>query len=195
MSCCFQRTDGAPSSGGSTNTVTRQGIIVPVLTAASPVGSTDSTVILWTGASVQVGTVALASWVTRADSATLGTTFTIIQPGIYSVVLYIPFNGGDVANSVTLDATAAQRQTAIPEPMDPQCYANNFQFATGDLVSKPITALVPVLQADIDAGGGANVIRAHVVDINTPGAPPPAAIFLNTAETVVRIFRVGDVSD
>ena len=194
--CCLQRANGVPASGGgggSTNTVTLQGVIVPQIVPATATGSTDDLVLAFTGASVQVGSVPLASWVTRTDSPVFGTTLTMTQPGIYAAYIYIPWaSGNNVGAAVTYNATVAQRQSIAPEPVQPETYASSFTSTSSIQTTSAGNGLIPVLQADIDAG--TNIIRAHSFNPLAPGTSPPAAAYINAANTALRLFRIGDVA-
>lgn len=196
MSCCgLDTVDGLPpSGGGAAVTATTQGAIVRGLDAANPVGTTDSTVIRFTGAGApaQVGTVPLANWLAIDDDAALATRFRILQPGFYQALIYIPLNTGDVLNAISFNATAAQRQTANPEPFDPEIYGGTFQLSGLFNSIIPGQPVVPVRQADIT--GGTNVIRAHVTTVSSPGTPPGAGGFADPANVAFRLFRVGDIA-
>ena len=188
MSCCTHRQDGVATGGGST--VVLQGIIaaqVDAATAAS--GSTDTSVLLFELASIQVGAVTLADWVTRVDSATLGTTFTILQPGVYGVDAFMGLAAGvEVSMGVTLDASVAQRQGASTM-VDPQMFDTDFSIS-GVISSLNPSADMAITQAQIDAGD--NVIRVQAW-VTTTGAVVPGASYINDEDVLVRIFRNGDV--
>lgn len=191
--CCLQRANGVPPGSGPSVTTTLQGAIIPTVVAATATGSTDDLVVWFTGASIQIGAVALASWLTRVDSATLGTTLTVTQSGLYAVYLYIPWAAGfNVLSAVSYNATVALRQTTPPEPISPLVYSASFKAATSIQGSVPGNALIPVLQSDIDAG--TNVIRCHSSNPLAAGTPPPAGAYIAVAATCVRIFRIGDVA-
>ncbi len=191
--CCGVDTvAGVAASAGSLNTVVEQGAIIPEVVAATATGSTDDQVLNFTGATVQVGALSVATWLTRTDSATLGTRLQPIQSGIYSVVLYIPWAAGqNVFWAITYNATTAQRQTTNAEPVAPESYAAAFLSPTV-IEGDTITAIIPVSQEDIDAG--TNIIRCHSGDPIAPGDTPPAGAYISVAQTGCRIFRIGDMA-
>lgn len=176
----------------ATSTVELQGLITPVIVAVTATGSTDDLVLLFTGVGTTIGDVALGDWITRTDSATLGTTFAILQPGIYDCFLYVPWSAGrSVGNAITKDATVAERQTAVPEPTSPSVFGGNFKTTT-TIQTTPVACSIPVTQAEIDAD--TNIIRAHSFDPLVAGTAPPAASYVNVNEVVFRIFRTGDIN-
>lgn len=193
MACggaCISQVGGNP--GGVASTVELQGLAAPTVVAVTATGSTDDLVLLFTGANTLFGTVPLTSWMTRTDSATLGTVFTPLQSGIYACTIYVPWAAGvNAALAITKNATVAQRQTANPEPLDPEVFNARLQF--GDEVNGTgVPIEIPVTRAEIAAGTAD--IRAHAFDPSVAGTPPAAASFVNVAEVVFRIFRVGDIN-
>lgn len=193
MSCgCINQIGGSPAGIAIPNTVVEQGAVIPAVVAVTATGSVDDQVLNFTGATVQVGPIPVATWLTRTNSATLGTTLVPIQSGIYSVLLYIPWAAGfNVFWAVTYNATVAQRQTVNCEPLAPECFAAAFQSPTA-IEGNSVEAVIPVSQADIDAGTA--IIRCHSGNPIVPGTTPPAAAYVAVADTVCRIFRIGDIS-
>lgn len=187
---CIDIQDGSPVGGAST--VVLQGLLAPTVVAVTATGSTDDLVLSFTGASVLFGTVPLGDWLTRVDSATLGTVFTPLQPGIYDCTIYVPWAAAaDAAVAITKNATLAQRQTANIEMLQPQAFAARLQFG-GVINGTSVSARIPVEQAEIDAGTAA--IRAHSFNPNVAGTPPVAGAYINVAEVCFRIFRTGDIN-
>lgn len=190
MGCGIDIQDGVPAGGGSS--VVLQGAIIPTIVAVTATGTVDDLVLSFTGATVQIGAVPVASWLTRTDSATLGTTLAVLQPGYYSAIVYVPWAAGqNVMSQITYNATAAQRSAAVAEPLDPECFGARAKAAT-TIESMSVQGLIPVTQADIDAG--TNIIRAQVANPLAAGTPPAAAAYAAVAETVCRIFRFGDIA-
>lgn len=190
MSCCVSTISGSPPGGGAGTTVVRQGVLIRGVDVASLTGSTDITVALFNGATTDLGSVAIASWMTRVDSATLGTTVTISQSGVYDCLFYTPLaQGVNVQAGVTYNAPVAIRQGNF-EPFAASVFASNFKFSTtiqGGLQTK---ATIPVLQSEID--GGTSVIRAQWGNIQ--GNPPQGQAAIDPGNVCLRIFRVGDVA-
>ncbi len=171
--------------------VVNQGIIVRGVTAASAVGSTDTAVLLFDGATTQVGAVTLADWVTRVDSATLGTTLVISQPGEYVGVVYVPLAAGfNIQTGVTLNAPAGIRQGNF-EIFDPSVFSSTFKFSsTIQSSTSGLTLPMIITQADIDAGN--NIIRGQITDV--AGAAPVAGAYANAANVALRLARMGNVA-
>lgn len=190
MSCCVSRVDGAAPGGGVGSDVVLQGILVDTVVAVTATGSTEILVLQFTGASTQIGTPALATWVTRADSATVGTTFTITQPGVYAAQLDVPWASGQtVGTAVSLDAPLALRDgTTSPLTIEPSVYASNFKFST-TIQSGDTNCILTITQTQIDAGE--NIVRAEVYTPGAPGTVVPAAAYINVAEVSFRLFRMG----
>ena len=193
MSCCHARADGLPLGP---NTPFDQGVIVENVVPATAVGSTDDRVVWFTAASIQLGVVDLAEWLVRTDSAVLGTTQEIIQSGWYHCFLAVPWSdlGSHVGCFVTKNGTAAQRQAGVPpQPNEPEIYGHAFK-QNPSIQSTAVWAAIPITQADIDAGGGANVIRAHAYNPIVAAAVILAADFVNGPVSNIRVQRIGDIS-
>lgn len=192
MSCCLHRVDGVDPGGVAPPP--HQEIRISGLTAATPVGTTDTTVIAFTGGVVDLGVIAAATWVTVATTAANGTTFTILESGFYQVLLYIPILASWNAG-ITLNATAAQLATINTEPNANTAYGGAFEVTAPNAYNiPPFHPVIPVTQADVDAGGGRNVIRCHVTDVTTPGTPPAAGAFVNAAAVTCRILKTGEIT-
>lgn len=188
MSCIY-RHDGVDPSGSS---VVLQGIIVPEVIAATAAGSTNTSVALFDQPSIQVGSVTLADWITRTDSATLGTELRILQPGVYSVSAFMGLaSGAEVSMGVSRGASGTLL-TGVMTMVDPECYGIEFQLASS-IKSLAPTGEIPITQTMIDAGGNENLIRVHYY-VTTTGGAVPAGSFVNDDDVLVRIFRTGDVA-
>lgn len=188
MTCgCIDTIGGVPRGGVSD--VVLQGAIVREVDVLAPTGSVDNTVFLFDGAMTQVGSVALASWIRRTDSATLGTTFDILQRGLYACLFYVPLAAAQTTQAgVTYNAPIALRQGNF-EPFDPDVFSSNFKFASTTQGHFPTQALIPIGQGDVDAGTA--VIRAQMSDV--AGGAPPGAAFVDPLNVALRIFRVGEM--
>lgn len=192
MPCCGINTlNGAPAGGGGGSDVVLQGGVFPTIVAVTATGSIDVLVVHFTGASIQIGTPTVASWVTRVNSATLGSTFAIIQPGVYDCQLALPYGNTNAGAALSLDATLAQRQVGPPIGNTAEVYASYFQFNT--LVGNiPLSASMTVTTAQISAG--TNVIRAHAFIPGFASNPPPAVDWIAPTGTFLRIIRTGNAA-
>lgn len=182
----------APRAGASSTVL--QGAIFTGLNAAL-VGAVDNLVSRFAAAPVQVGAVPIAEWMTFVNDVASGTVLTILQPGLYRVVGWVPFNGGfNVAHAITVDATLAQRQSGNPnaEPNAPEVERNRFKLAT------TLQDLGPEASVVIDSdeiAAGANTIRLHTWNPAAGiSAPLALAAYLNTTSPVLRIERSGDAN-
>ena len=155
--------------------VVLQGLVSREVLAANPTGSTDKSVALIDGGDTQIGSVALASWVKRTDSATLGTTWEVLQRGTYLVNLHVPVTDPTVEINVSYNAPTGVRQGKFA-PFDDSVYANN--------------AVIVVTGADIAAG--TNVLRGHIGD--GTGKAPAAGVFFAPLNCCMRITRMGDAA-
>ena len=175
------------------STLESQGAVIHTIVAATGTGSTDVLVVHFTGTTIQVGSIPVASWLTRSDSSTLGTTCTIIQPGVYQASLYIPWTiSRPLGSYITLNATTAQRQNTVPQPNSVTVYSAQFSNITSTY-----QAIMPLATIVIDStmiANGDNVIRFGAADIeNAPTAVAPAtADWLVPSTTSARIFKVGN---
>ena len=191
MSGCIDRIDGVAAGGSGGSLSVQQGAIYEDVVAANATGSTDVLVIRFSGPSSAVGPVALVDWIVRTDSAALGTTFVITQPGVYGVNLYIPWNtGATVASSITLNATAAQRQTTNPNVRDPEVYFLTFNNATGGFESQAAVTAIPITSTMIAAG--TNIVRCQAT--NGFGGAPAVGDWLLPSSVNCRIFRIAEGS-
>jgi len=190
MPCCSIAQIGGSPAGGAVVPVPLQGAIVANIDPAGPVGSVDVQVALFNDPTVALGTVPLASWLTRTDSPTLGTVLEITQSGVYSILMFVPWGAGfNVGNGVSLNATVAQRQAIGPEPVQPEIYASDFQ-TNSSIQGLPAEAVL-VINASMIASGQ-NLIRGLVWNPLAPGGPLPGAAFVNGPASCLRIVRVGN---
>jgi len=174
--------------------VFEQGAVISEIVAASAVGTTDDRVLFFTGPTVQLGGIAVATWLTRGVDPTLGTTLTVLQPGIYSLFMNLPVSAGSsVSCFASKDATAAQRQISATPIffIEPQIYGGRFMVG-GPVMDLNYFPTIPVTAADI--AGGTNVLRIHVFDPLNLLAGVPAGVYINAADTGIRIQRTGDIS-
>jgi hypothetical protein len=162
-----------------------QGLHISRLAAAAA-GSVDPTA-LWQGASAQIGPVLLSQWVTRTDSATLGSLFKIRMRGFYKVSAWVRLNAGpsSAAISVTLDAIG------LPDPSATE--TASFQGITLALegpMSLVVEGIVCVTQFAASSPG-LGIIRI-AIDDNAGSPVDPAVLFLNGSG--MRILRLCDVN-
>ncbi len=180
----------SPRQGRSTTVL--QGAIFQGL-AAGLVGTADDLVNLFAGAPSQLGAVPLADWLTFVNDPVQGTIVTIIQPGEYKGLGWVPFAGGfNVSNAVTVDATLAQRQSGNPnsDPFQPEVQAQRFKFATTIQDAGVVTSFV-IDSDEIDAGR--NTVRLHTWDpAGGISVPLAAGAYLVPGATTLRIERTGD---
>lgn len=191
MTCCGITTrSGSPgSSSGGGAPVPEQGAIIQEIDPAGASGSTDDLVALFQVATVQIGAVALASWLSRSDTVALGTVVTIIQEGVYTMHFYVPWaTGQNVGCALTIDATVAQRQTVVPEPTAPEVLATNFRSNTS-IQATPVWATVNITPAIIAAGE--NTLRAHTFNPLAAGSPAAGAAYVNGPACAWQIRRIG----
>ena len=168
----FQRRDPPDSEAPS---VVLQGLVSREILAAKPTGSTDKSVALIDGGDAQIGSVALATWIKRTDSATLGTTWEILQRGTYLVTMHVPLTDPTVEISVSYNAPTGIRQGKFA-PFDDSVSANN--------------AVIVVTDADIAAG--TTIIRGHIGD--GTGRAPAAGVFSAPLNCCMRITRMGEAA-
>lgn len=199
MTCCgIQTVGGAPAGSGAAAvpTLEQQGVLLRVIDPAAPTGSTDALVLRFTAAPLQIGAVPIAQWVTITTDLVLGTVATIIEPGVYSCLLYVPWSAGiDVGDYVTLDAPAALRQTVVPEPDDPT--VRNAQLVNASAaVAESLTITIPIVVDSTMISAGENTIRFQAAQIGAyPAATAPAAgDFLLPGTSCARIDKIGEAA-
>lgn len=182
----------SPRPGGSTTVV--QGAIFQGL-AAGIVGTTDNLINLFAAGPVQIGSVPLADWLTFVNDPIVGTVVTLLQPGQYKAIGWVPWNSGfNVLNCVSVDATLAQRQSGNPNP-DPneiEVQAQRFKLAT-TIQDAGVTTTFVVDSDEIAAGR--NTVRLHSVDPSAGiSAPAPGAAYLGLTGATLRLERTGDAA-
>lgn len=189
MSCCAVNTlGGRPGGGGSpAPPLEERGAVVSVIVAAAAVGSTDNRVLLFTAPTVQLGPIPVATWLTVDNDAVLGSTFTVLQPGVCSLFMNLPVSAGsNVSCFATKNATVSQRQISATPIffIEPEIYGGRFSIGgpTMDLNHFPT---IPVTAADI--ANGTNVLRVHVFDPTNITGGVPAGAYINPADTGIRI--------
>lgn len=185
MGCCIETIDGAPPGGGGSSPLASQGVLVTALDGTTVTGTTNTSVCIWSGASVNLGTVALGDWLTRVDDAVLGSSFALAA-GIYDV-RFVPvmLNAADAVIGISYNASGAQL-TGAPVGTQP-AFAGRIDFRqpTGISVLQA-DGVIQVTEADVTAG--TNLIRTHITNVGV--APAPAVVIV--AVCAFTINRVGE---
>jgi hypothetical protein len=193
MGCpCFAQVGGnLPGSGGAAPALAQQGVLLSDIDPAAATGTTDLLVLRFTAPPVQIGAVPIPNWVTVTTDLVLGTVCAIIDPGVYACLLYVPWATAlDLGDYVTLSASAALRQTVIPEPNVQS--VRNAQFANPTVVQS-LTIGVPITIDSAMIAAGDNLIRFQAARVGAyPGATQPLATdFLLPATSCARIDKIG----
>lgn len=185
MSCCLNRVDGQSASGGGSSPLPSQGVLVAGIDGVTVTGTTNTSVVIWSGASTNLGTVALGDWLTRVDSATLGTTFTLTAGIYYVCFLPVMLNAADAIVGVSYNATAGQLTTP-PDGTTTQYAARvDFRQPSG-IATMQADGIIQVTEADVT--GGTNIVRAQMT--NSGAAPAPAVVIV--AACAITISRIGE---
>lgn len=176
MSCGINTQNGAPAGGGGGGILNRAVQVSELST--TPTGTVNTSVCSWVGASQNRGLDALANWVTRADSATLGTLFTILQPGVYFGTFQpVLINAASWIGGVSFNATAAQLLAGTPpDGTDPEFETRSDFISPSGVQSRNHIGPIRVTAADI--AGGTNLVRCHATNSS---AAPAQGIFSLTA--------------
>lgn len=161
---------------------------------ASPfTGSVNTAVLLFAAAATPTGpqgAVAIPSWATSDNSATLGTSITLLKPGMYFVQLYVQQVASvDVVYGISQDVAAAGLlATAIPAFATAGMLAvqRRVTIAGQTQTATPLWAIVPVSPEQSQLG---SVIRFHAT-LGATGAP---AVTQTAAAAWYRVRKLNDL--
>lgn len=161
-----------------------QSVFCVALTAGTPVGSSDDSVLRWTA----LGVTIVGPYITAPDSATLGTVFTISTPGVYRCEMMLV----QVA-STTILAGIAKGSTTGVFTGNPVINANGVVATAGPNTLPAATAIGlylgrEIVIGDSDLDGVNNQVRFLCTD-GSGATPEPG---LTEAGCWAAITRIAD---
>lgn len=157
-----------------------------------PVGSVNTGISVFSGVTQQLGSVDPTTYMTRDDSATLGSSFNFTQAGVYDAQFWsiLPFDGASgLFCSLSLDTTAALLlATTNPEPWNPSIFGADLYFNwPGTSVSYVIAHGVFTVTEAMAADPNLGILRGH--QNNTDGGPI-TEFFTDIVNNALRVERI-----
>lgn len=194
MSCCIARVDGAsPSSGGGAAPIADQAFVIRGQ-PDPPTGTVDDAVAALSGATTQIGSVALP--INRVDSALNGTTIKFTQAGIYLVQwwCFLPF-GGTVGLMIgaSIDCPAALLNvTQNPDLFFASVMGSDvyFSWPAGSVASIMADGVCHI-SAAMAADPALGILRCHQTD---SAGGVVTAFGTVIADNTLRVRRIGDAA-
>lgn len=184
------------ASSNSRVSLAKQGVRVVGLEAATPTGTALVTIADFTGAAdvnlaTNAGSLPLAEWVTRTDSAANGTSLLFTRPGQYHIAFHVANAGATRLQAGILRGSAAP-------PANPILSLGVRVLATFDVLgaaagsfdTSTLLATIDVADADID--GNNNMVRFQVS--NAAGAAPTGLVVAECGYTIIRGPQVNSLN-
>lgn len=197
MGCCVARVDGEEpgGGGGGASAVADQGFLIRGQNDP-PTGTTDTAIAFMTGATQQLGVVLPSTYVTRTDSATLGTTLKFTQAGVYEAQFWtvLPFGGtSGIMVGLSVDTTAALLlATTNPDPWNASVIGADVWFNWPGAQVAFVHAIGSfTITSAMAANAALGILRAH--QTNSAGGAI-AAVDTVIADTTIRVRRTGDAA-